>query len=313
MPKRPALAVMVDNYTSARPQSGIQHADVVFEQPVEAYITRWVVVFQCHGAAEVGDIRSARNMDVSLLAQLSHPIYVHAGGIPPVESNLNNSPNLINVNFLGYPAITDHPPGRYAPYDTYASTSSLWGLYPKDTTPPSPLFGYSTRVPSGAPATSVHVPISGTSDITWTYDPQAKQYLLSYSGVPATTASGQQIAASNVVVQVIQIFRGPWAEDAAGTLEVQAKLTGSGPLEVFRNGVEVAGQWERTAREYPTQLLDSKGQAIKLQPGLTWVELTPSTTQVTVAQAGGSGAGSGSSSGPGGASSGGTSSGSGGG
>src|SRR5579885_2020678 len=60
VPQRPALAVKVDNYPDARPQSGLDKADIVFEEPVEGGITRLVAVFQCSQASLVGPIRSAR-------------------------------------------------------------------------------------------------------------------------------------------------------------------------------------------------------------------------------------------------------------
>ena len=54
---RPALAFKVDNYPNARPWSGIDKADIVFEEPVEGFITRLVAVFQCQQAPLVGPIR----------------------------------------------------------------------------------------------------------------------------------------------------------------------------------------------------------------------------------------------------------------
>ena len=80
MPQRPALAVKVDNYPTARPQSGLDQADIVFEEPVEGRITRFVAVFQCQSPSLVGPIRSARAVDAPILDQLSKPIFVHVGG-----------------------------------------------------------------------------------------------------------------------------------------------------------------------------------------------------------------------------------------
>ena len=288
VPKRPALAVEVDNYPTARPQRGIQNADIVFEQPVESFITRWAVVFQCHQSSLVGDIRSARYMDFGILSQLSDPIYAHAGAIIPDENALAASNRLINVDVLSgsYSNLINHLPGLYAPYDTFASTSALWGLYPNDKTPPKPLFSYSNAVPNGLPATQVHDPISSYADIRWQYDAKTKQYLLSYSGTPAMLANGSQISAANVVVQFVHVYSGPYVEDAEGAFGVRAHFLGSGPLLVFRNGIEIKGTWKRSSETSTTQLLSSGGSTIKLQPGLTWVEITPSTVNVTAGVAG---------------------------
>ena len=69
-PNRPALAVKVDNYQAARPQSGLDDTDLVFEEPVEGGITRYVAVFQCNNATSIGPVRSARNIDIGILGQL---------------------------------------------------------------------------------------------------------------------------------------------------------------------------------------------------------------------------------------------------
>src|SRR5438105_15086994 len=42
IPDRPALAVKVENLPESRPQTGLGTADIVFEEPVEAGITRFI-------------------------------------------------------------------------------------------------------------------------------------------------------------------------------------------------------------------------------------------------------------------------------
>ena len=41
------MAVKIDNYPAGRPQSGLDKADIIFEEPVEGGITRFAAVFQC--------------------------------------------------------------------------------------------------------------------------------------------------------------------------------------------------------------------------------------------------------------------------
>jgi hypothetical protein len=281
VPLRPALAIKVDNYPAARPWSGIDHADIVYEEPVEGGITRFVAVFQCEGASLVGPVRSARAVDVGILADLSHPLFVHAGGITPVLSLLAAAP-IHDENVFAHPSVIINPPGRVAPYDTYVSTRAAWALLPSDDTPPSPLFAYSAATPRGRLATVVHVPFSSTSDEWWRFDPAAGRYLLSYGNVPADCADGVQLTAANVLVQFVRIHYGPWYENSEGGLEVQATLTGTGRFLLFRNGVEVAGTWERPALGDPTELLGSDGAEVALAPGPTWVDLVPSTISVSV-------------------------------
>ena len=115
---------------------------------MEGGITRFVAVFQCQGATLVGPIRSARNIDIGILGQFGTPLLAHVGGIDPVIANIDASP-IVNVDVGAHGTVNQHPPGRVAPYDTYASTSALWGLDPTDTSVPTPVFTYSSTTPAG--------------------------------------------------------------------------------------------------------------------------------------------------------------------
>src|SRR6266545_1453348 len=53
VPSRPALAVKVENLPAARPQTGLSWADIVYEEPVEGGITRFIAVYSArthHGS-----------------------------------------------------------------------------------------------------------------------------------------------------------------------------------------------------------------------------------------------------------------------
>lgn len=287
VPMRPALAFKVDNYPTARPWSGIDKADIVFEEPVEGFITRLFVVFQCQEASLIGPIRSARYVDQGIGDLLSHPILIHVGSIDQVTNVLDAS-NLTNID-LRYPqfgSIVNNPPGREAPYDTYSSTSGGWGLVPKDKTPPAAVFQYSASVPKGRPDSSLAINFSSTSDETWTYNSANHTYALSYSDTgPAMVQQpdGQltPVSTSNIVVQVVNYTLGPWVENSENGLEVMAVPTGSGPLEVLRDGVFIRGTWHRSSLSSPLQLKSTTGSVIKLKPGSTWVEMVPSGQPVT--------------------------------
>ncbi len=280
VPQRPALAVKVDNYPDARPQSGLDKADVVFEEPVEGGITRLVAVFQCQDASLIGPIRSAREVDAQILDLLSMPIFVHVGGIAPVLSIISNA-NDYNEDISAQGGVAQNPSGRYAPYDTYVSTQGGYGLRSSDTGVPAPVFTYSPTAQSGNPVASLHIPFSGTNDVTWTWDASKRLWMLAYSGTSATVADGGQIGVPNVVVQSVEVSYGPWAENEEGGLEVQSQLTGSGPVTVYRNGTAVTGTWQRSSIDSPLRLVAGDGSTIPLAPGQTWVELVPDSVTVT--------------------------------
>ncbi|HVB90970.1 MAG TPA: DUF3048 domain-containing protein [Acidimicrobiales bacterium] len=283
VPARPALGVKIDNIPAARPQSGLDKADVVFEEPVEGGITRLVAVFQCQEAPSVGPVRSARNVDIGILGQLGNPLEVHVGGIQPVLANINASP-IVNVDLGAYGAIENHPAGRYAPEDTYSTTALMWGTHPTMTTPPPPLFAFSPTAPAGSPVASVHVPFSGYSDVTWKYNAAISAFQRFYNGTaPDMLADGAQTTAANVIVQYVHISYGPWVESGCCSLEVQSDLYpgASGRSEVFRGGVAIPGTWTRSTLGSATRFVNAAGAPINLQPGQTWVELLPDTITAT--------------------------------
>jgi hypothetical protein len=283
VPPRSALAVKIDNYPSARPQSGLDKADVIFEEPVEGGITRYAAVFQCQDATLVGPVRSARNIDIGILGQLGTPLLVHVGGINPVLANINASP-LVNVDLGNYGSIQIHPAGRVAPYATYSTTAQMWATHPTMTTPPAPLFTYSAKTPKGTAVSAVNIDFSGTSNVTWKYNPAISAFTRFYNGtMPDMLSDGTQNTAANVIVQYVRISYGPWVENSEGGLEVQAALypSASGVADVFRGGTEITGTWRRSTLGAPTQFVNAAGTPIPLQPGQTWVELVPNTITAT--------------------------------
>src|SRR2546427_1498435 len=80
VPQRPALAVKVENLPSARPQTGLSWADLIYEEPVEAGITRFIAVYQCNDASRIEPIRSGRLTDPDILVQFGRPLFAYAGG-----------------------------------------------------------------------------------------------------------------------------------------------------------------------------------------------------------------------------------------
>ncbi len=300
VPQRSALAVKVDNYSlgpapaEARPQSGLDYADIIFEEQVEGSITRYAAVFQCHQAPGlVGPVRSARWTDIQMLSQLGRPILVHVGGINPVLALINSS-RLVNLDLGFNPQLETHPAGRYAPYDTYTTTRAAWAHEPQLTTPPAPIFSYSATAPQGRAVTQVHLDWSGTSDIYWRWDNATGTWLRFYNvGTPSAPniqpdvlTDGVQNQAQNVVIQDVNITYGPWYENSVGGLEAESHiLDSSGRAYVLRNGVMISGTWVAGAAGTPTQFRTLSGKVIQLAPGRTWVEIYPANAPQVVSYA----------------------------
>jgi hypothetical protein len=275
---RPALAVKIDNYPAARPQSALNQADIVFEEPVEGFITRFVAVYNCNSPTFLGPIRSARYEDIGILDQLSSPVFVHAGGIAPIMSLIKSDTSAFNINILANPQIIIHPAGKVPPDSTYMSSLSAWSMDSNDTTPPSPIFIYSSSIPQSfnpSAVTGIHIDYSYTNDETWQWNATDGVWNLYYSGKELTDPSGNPITANNVVVQNVSVTFGPWIEDSLGGKEVVPNFLSGGPATILRNGQAITGLWSRSSLNQPTKFIGSNGQQIPLSPGRTYIEIVP--------------------------------------
>ena len=107
---RPAIVVKIDNHTDARPQAGLNQADIVYEEIVEG-ITRFFTIFQSTDAGPVGPIRSARSTDVDLLDQLNRPLFVWSGGNRNVVREIGGA-NAISMAYGQGPGFYRDRRGR---------------------------------------------------------------------------------------------------------------------------------------------------------------------------------------------------------
>src|SRR4051794_5747896 len=118
VPARPAVAVKIENSLDARPQTGLNSADMVWEEVVEGGITRYLAVFHSHLPPVIGPVRSVRPMDPSIAAPL-RGLFAFSGGQPPFPQAAAAS----GLQVLSYDAGN---PGFYrvgfrpAPHNVYA-------------------------------------------------------------------------------------------------------------------------------------------------------------------------------------------------
>ena len=135
---RPALVVKVDN-VDAEPQSGLNQADVVFEEIVEGRATRFAAVFNSMEFDPVGPIRSGRTQDINLLLSLNDPAIVYSGANAEVNDALSAAGfELLGEGTPGFFRSDDRP----APHNLYANLSELWPqlVSSGDAVPPSSTF-----------------------------------------------------------------------------------------------------------------------------------------------------------------------------
>ena len=125
-PNRPVLAVKVENTPDAQPLSGLQDADIIYEEVVEGGITRFVSLFQCDEADRIGPVRSVRTTDPKILAPFSeHPLLAFSGGSNGVR-NIVEAAGMTTMDEESAPKAFMRDEERVAPHNLYTSTKPLW-------------------------------------------------------------------------------------------------------------------------------------------------------------------------------------------
>jgi hypothetical protein len=267
---RPALVVKIDNHPQARPQFGLNGADIVFEENVEN-ITRFAAVFHTNSPAKVGPIRSGRTQDVDLLGSFDQPLFVWSGGNPSVTRAISNS-DLININetVASRKGMFREKRGNEDREHTlYADATEIWANFtPIFNPPPRTQFVY--RAPdeafNGEESSGVDIEMDGLS-VSWRWDADSATYLREQAGDPHETDVGQ-VSAENVIV-----FEVAYRPSPADSRSPEAQTIGTGTAYVFTGGVLIRGTWSRGDRTSTFTLTDDDGATIALTPGRTWVEL----------------------------------------
>jgi hypothetical protein len=283
IPKRPALAIKVENLPAARPQAGLDRADIVYEEPVEGGITRFIAVFQCRTASRVGPVRSGRTTDPDVLRQLGHPLLAYAGGANKVVNAIDHSP-LIDMSYTKFPGAFVRDPNRPAPHNLYTSPDKLWTLGKKASKTwkaPSPIFRYGRLPARAGKASYVHIDFSIYSDVYWRWSATDDAWLRFHGTVPHTLDDGSQVRAKNVVVMQVKVTTSSIV-DVAGNPSPEVNVVGSGKAWVFRDGHVQIGTWKRAALSDVTTYKTKGGKTIQLSRGNTWVELVPTTIRVQI-------------------------------
>jgi hypothetical protein len=277
---RPALSIKVENTPPARPQAGLDAADLVTEELVEGGITRFLATFQSRDAAAVGPVRSARPVDAALLRQLGGGLFGYAGAAAGEIAPVKASSTTVLVGFEQAPDAYYRVASRPAPHNRYTSTGGRYraaarlGAHPG---PPPALFRFSARPPQGRRVQLVAVPFSPVPDYTasWRWDAKGRLWDRLQGGRPAVVAGGAPITATNVVVLRVRVGTIPGLVDSLGNPDPNVIVVGRGACWVLRDGRVVQGTWERPSIGRVMRLTGPGGQVVPLRPGRTWVELEP--------------------------------------
>jgi hypothetical protein len=272
---RVALGVKIDNVNDARPQVGIDKADLVVEETVEGGLTRLFAVFQCDSPSSIGPIRSARTSDGDLLRLLNGSVFAFSGANPRVIPQVQSTSAAVLISYDALGNTYFHRDySRPAPHNVFSSAKTLLGAglsRDKKLHAPKPLFTYGAAKVKGFPAKTASLTWPDAT-AGWTWD--GGHWLRTQNGTADVLADGHRVSASNVaIMSITTAYTG--LHDVLGNASPDDVVTGSGKVWLLRDGHVIAGTWSRPNRTKPLVFKDKNGHVLPLKPGRTWVELLP--------------------------------------
>ena len=291
------IAVMVENSFAARPQSGLNFADVVFEIVDEYGITRFIAIYNSNDAPMVGPVRSARPYYAEI-ARGFDPIYAFFGTYPECYKIVEDMGMYVlsaMSDRSGSSSITGQAPywrdWNRSSIQEHTAFMSVAKLREKAGQLGYPLEGNGIPFPYKMDApesergniTNIHVDFSTHAyapsgfDLNYIYN-KSGNYYLRYMGGNAHLDynTGQQITAKNVVVMVTDI-QGPL--DKYGHMSV--RTTGNGTAFIFIDGKAIQGSWQRGSVFEPYVFKDGSGNIVSFNGGSTWIAMVHGIEKVS--------------------------------
>ncbi|MEX1162440.1 MAG: DUF3048 domain-containing protein [Nitriliruptor sp.] len=284
--ERPVLITKVENSPQARPQAGLDHADVVLEELVEGGVTRFIAILHSDLPDDVGPVRSGRPVDVAIGSGFGESVFVYSGARAQVQGMLRASPMvLLEEGAPGVRRVSDRRP----PHNVFIRPAEVLaagierGAGPFSVAP----WAFADEAPDGAlacaadstgctdPGASITVPMSRSNRTGWTYDAAAELYRRDQNGQASTVTGSGRIGAANVVVLATRHYTDGCC-DTNGAPYSETDVIGEDVAIILRDGQRFDARWRKTAADQPLELLGPGGEPFQLKPGPTWIHLPSS-------------------------------------
>ncbi|MDR1033344.1 MAG: DUF3048 domain-containing protein [Bifidobacteriaceae bacterium] len=313
--KRPAVAVKIENDPLARPQTGLEDADIVWETMVEGGVTRFISVYNSKMPEYVGPVRSLRIADGPIVSPMKG-LLVFSGSNGHRFQDVANAAGVQLISEdeggVGFQRI-----GYNSPHNDFFTLSDALKAAEKDrATPPPAQFLYAkkddekpTASEYGKTLENEFVQVMSSSYITsWKWDAASKTFLRFQDGEPFMSAAGTQISAKNVIALEMDTSGCPEV-DPSGTPEMDMHVVGKGKGYIATDGKYLPITWskesdtamlkitakveivqptpspspnptpnETISTPTPTPAPEKKTIEVQLTPGNTWIMLVPNGT-----------------------------------
>lgn len=277
--QRPALAVKVENAPQARPQTGLEAADIVWEQVVEGGISRFVAIYHSGLPETIEPVRSARAVDAPIVAPLGG-VLAFSGAQPQFIGSIRDAGIQTVIMDAGQDGFS-RDRSRRAPHNVIGRPQTFLDQAAGDRTVPPPAQyhyaeepGQGTATTTGTPANHVDLTMSRVQRTVWDWNGERGVYERSNGTKPSVSTSGARHSATNVLVLGVQMFTSQW-RDPAGNPVPETVIVGDGPGFLASGGKYVPISWHKGSVGEVMAIRGADGKDVLLEPGNTWVHAVP--------------------------------------
>ena len=274
------VAVMIDNMASARPQSGLASADIVYEMPAEGGITRYMAIYHHQTSEKIGPVRSARSYFIDKAMEFN-AVYVHCGGSPEALKDIQTL-KIDSLNELKGERNFWRSTDRKAPHNLYTSTKLIGEVldakgFSAKKWSYSMSFGEGFVQPGDKGAKSIVIDYKNNYKAGYIYDEPQKLYYRTINGNKhKDKETNAEITAVNIIIEKVSAK----VVDSVGRLELNNIGEGSGYLITGGKSIEI--KWSKKDRQSKTNYTDLNGKPIELNKGNTWIQVVPNNATIDI-------------------------------
>ncbi|MEU9332627.1 DUF3048 domain-containing protein [Streptomyces sp. NPDC048290] len=267
-PTGPVLAVKIDNVPQARPQTGLDAADIVYVEQVEGGLSRLMAVYATRLPESVGPVRSARESDLELLRQFDEPLFAFSGAQGRLLPVIDGAPVRAETPETAADAYT-RSSDRATPHNLYLRPDRLLSA-PPGAAALTTGFTYGPAPREGGTAVDSRTVRYPAATYTFTWSPEEHRWLVAMDGREAVTTDAGAVAPATVVVQHVTV-RPSVFHDSNGNYTPYTETVGSGTAEVLRDGKAYEAKWERPEGADGTRFTTGDGKPLNFADGQVWV------------------------------------------
>jgi hypothetical protein len=279
----PVLAVKIDDTNAAHPQIGVEDAEIVYIEQVEAGLTRLAAIYSTVIPQRIGPVRSARISDIDILNQFGRVAFAYSGA----QRKLLPVIAAANLEDLGAqrqsPTIYTTDPARRSPFGMVLRADLLMQKI-KDNNLPVDLaksvgFVFGDLPEGGKPVQQVVINWpSATYSAQWSE--KESRWHLSHNGKLNLADSGVVLGPTTLVIQMVKISPSEYG-DKFGGITPLSETVGTGKAYVLRNGEVFSATWNRPFPDSGTTFSLADGSTMNFAAGQIWVALTDREPEFT--------------------------------